>query len=140
MDLADQLLGARAANTYAFQSLQEVGTLLALGSDAPVSSENPFLGFHAAFCRQRVERMASGPWYPNECLSLPQTIAGYTLDAARAGGWADAIGSLEPGKRADLIMLDRDIFALAEQGISGGELAETKVLMTIFDGKIVYEA
>lgn len=140
IDLAEVLLGERAAHTYNFAGLSNVGTLLALGSDAPVANENPFLGIHAAVCRQRVERMSRLPWYPAERLTLAQTLHGYTLGGALAGGWHDAIGSLQPGKRADLIMLDRNLFELVAAGVAGAELAETRILLTLFDGQVVHAA
>jgi hypothetical protein len=83
--------------------------------------------------------MAAGPWYGPERLTMAQTIAGYTIGAAKAAGWDDVSGTITPGKLADFIVLDRDLFALEAQGITGSEIAETEVLMTIFDGRIVYE-
>ena len=139
MDTADLLLGERGAHMYNFRSLAESGALLALGSDAPVSDVNPFLGFHAALFRQRVERMDRPAWYPEERLELPQVIEGYTLGPARAAGWDGLIGSITPGKRADLIVLDRDLFQLVEAGVKGGEVAETRVVLTVFDGDVVFE-
>ena len=89
---------------------------------------------------------ASGPnawgqksWYGDERISLEQTIFAYTLGAAKAAGWDKIIGSLTPGKLADLIVVDRDLFALEKQGITGREVADTQVDMTIFGGEIVYE-
>jgi predicted amidohydrolase YtcJ len=70
---------------------------------------------------------------------MAETIEGYTLGAAKAAGWDDVIGSITPGKLADLIVLDRDLFALEAVGISGSEIADTQVLLTIFDGRIVHE-
>lgn len=140
MDMADRVLGSRADRVYRFRSLADSGALLALGSDAPVSDPNPFLGIHAALYRQRPERMSRGAWYADEKLNLAQAIEGYTLGAARAAGWAETIGSVSPGKRADLIVLDRDLFSLAESGDPGREIADTEVLMTFFDGELVYEA
>lgn len=138
MDTADLLLGERGAHMYIFRSLAESGALLALGSDAPVADANPFLGIHAALFRQRPERMGQPAWYPNERLSLAETIRGYTLGAAEAAGWQDEIGSLEVGKRADFAVLDRDLFALVEQEGVGAAIAETQVAMTVFDGEIVW--
>jgi predicted amidohydrolase YtcJ len=112
---------------------------MAFGSDAPVADPNPFLGFHAALTRQRPERMERGAWYPDERVTLEQAIFAYTLGAARAGGWERMIGSLTPGKLADLVVLDRDLFALEQQGIAGREVADTQVEMTLFGGEIVYE-
>ena len=113
IDIANMLLGGRGAHMYNFRSLIKNGTVVAFGSDAPVANVNPFLGFHAAIFRQRPERMSEPPWYGDERVSLEQTIIAYTMGAARAAGWHDTIGSIRPGKRADLIVLDRDIFAIA---------------------------
>lgn len=139
MDTADLLLGARAANIYNFRSLLDAGTRLAFGSDAPVADANPFLGIHAAVCRQRVERMAQGPWQEGERIDLAATIRAYTLGAAEAAGWERTIGSIAPGKRADLIVLDRDLFECVDLGVKGDELAAAQVLLTIFDGAVVWE-
>lgn len=140
MDTADLLLGARTAHMYNFRSLLESGALLALGSDAPVADPNPFLGFHAALVRQRPERPERPAWHGKERIGLKETILGYTKNAALAGGWADTIGAIEPGKRADMVALDRDLFDLIRQGFQGREVADTQVAMTIFDGEIVYKA
>jgi predicted amidohydrolase YtcJ len=138
IDTADLFLGARGAHMYKFRSLFASGALLAFGSDAPVADPNPFLGFHAAMARQRPERMAQGAWYGDERVTLEQTIFAYTLGAARAAGWDKVIGSLTLGKLADMIVVDRDLFALAAQGITGREVADAQILMTIFGGEIVH--
>jgi predicted amidohydrolase YtcJ len=83
--------------------------------------------------------MAAGPWCGSERLTMAQTIAGYTIGAAKAAGWDEVSGTITPGKLADFIVLDRDLFALEAQGITGSEIAETEVLTTIFDGRIVHQ-
>ncbi len=138
MDTADLLLGQRGRRMYRFRSLHAAGALLAFGSDAPVSDPNPFLGFHAALYRQRPERMERPAWYPEECLDLPTVIQAYTLGPAQAVGWQALLGSLAPGKRADLIVLDRDLFALAARNVRDDAIARTEVLLTLFDGQVVW--
>jgi predicted amidohydrolase YtcJ len=138
MDVADLLFGNKADRVYRFRSLADSGALLALGSDAPVADPNPFLGFQAAIGRQRSERMAVGPWFGEERLTLEQTIHGYTMGAAQASGWEAVIGSISSGKRADLIVLDRDLFHLIENGERGSGIAQTQVDMTVFDGEVVF--
>ncbi len=138
MDTADRFLGGRGAHMYNFRSLLESGALLVFGSDAPVADPNPFLGFHAALVRQRPERLPASPWYANERISLAETVYAYTLGAARAAGWERMIGSLTPGKLADLIVVDRDLFAVEAAGNVGREIADTQVEMTVFGGEIVY--
>ncbi|MGE0495635.1 MAG: amidohydrolase [Vulcanimicrobiota bacterium] len=135
MDTADAYLGERAKLAYRFAELASHGTLLALGSDAPVADYNPFYGMHGAVYRQRPDRMDRPGWFADQCLTLEQTLMGYTLGAAQAAGWSRLTGSLAPGKRADFCVLDRDLFELVEQRQS---LHETKVVMTLFDGQIVH--
>jgi predicted amidohydrolase YtcJ len=136
-ELTDLYWGARAAQTYAFRSLHESGARLAFGSDAPVADPNPFLGIHAALTRHRPQDGREA-WQPQECLPLAPIIHAYTVGAASAAGWGETIGSLSPGKRADLIVLDRDIFALAADPTTTDEIAATQVAMTIFDGEVVH--
>jgi predicted amidohydrolase YtcJ len=140
MDTADLFLGARAAHLYNFRSLLESGALVAFGSDAPVADPNPFAGLHAALVRQRVERLPAPPWYGAERITLEQAIDAYTLSAARAAGWEETIGSITPGKRGDLIVVDRDLFALTAEEVGAGALASVTPSMTVFDGKVVYQA
>jgi hypothetical protein len=140
MEIADRLLGARSDLAYQFGSLVRSGARVVFGSDAPVADPNPFLGFHAAMFRQRPGALSNTPWHGDERLSLEQTICGYTLGAAIATGWHDSIGSITPGKRADLIVLDRDLFSLRDQGLNSRAIAGTQVMMTIFDGEIVYQS
>jgi len=143
MDTADLLLGERAAQTYAFRSLLKSGARLALGSDGPVADANPFLGFHAALYRQRVDQMNVAGWHTEESLSLAEIVYGYTMGAATAAGWERTIGSISVGKRADLIVLDRNLFELEAEGSQHykfeDQIAGTQVEMTVFDGKIVYK-
>jgi len=138
MDMADHVLGPRSIRAYNFARLLRSGARLALGSDAPVADPNPFFGFQAAIYRQRPERMERGPWNSAELLTLEETIYGYTMGAALAGGWQDTIGSISLEKRADLIVLDRDLFEIVAQGITGREVVDTRIEMTLFDGRIVY--
>lgn len=138
MGLVERAVGDRARWTYAFRTLLEGGAVLALGSDCPVADPNPFLGIHAAVTRQRRGGLygdgapAEG-WYPEERLSLVEAVRGYTLGPAYASGQSHTLGSLTPGKLADLVVLDRDIFE-----IPPSEIADTQVEMTLFDGQIVH--
>lgn len=140
MEIADRLLGARSDRAYKFGSLVRSGARVVFGSDAPVADPNPFLGFHAAMFRQRPDALSNTPWHGDERLSLEQTIYGYTLGAAIAAGWHGTIGSITPGKRADLIVLDRDLFSLRDQESNSRAIADTRVMTTIFDGEIVYQS
>ena len=133
-EMADRYWGARCATAYAWRSLLEAGTVLVFGSDCPVEDLNPFLGIHAAVTRRRVDG-TPGPegWYPEQRLTVAEAVHAFTVGAAYAGGMDDRVGSLVPGKLADLIVLDRDIFTCAPMEIAG-----TRVLATMLGGKQVH--
>ncbi len=133
--MVDQACGQRGRWAYAFRDLLNAGTVLALGSDCPVASPNPFWGIHAAVTRQRRDGTPAGGWYPAQRLTVAEAVWGYTMGPAHATGQVARQGSLTPGKLADLIVLDRDIFA-----IPPAEIADTQVWLTVFDGQIVYQA
>ncbi len=132
--MIDKACGSRAQWAYAFRDLLNAGTVLALGSDCPVSSPNPFWGIHAAVTRRRRDGTPEGGWYPSQRLSVSEAVWGYTMGCAYASGQQDALGSLTPGKLADMVVLDRDIF-----NVDPMDIAQTQVEMTIFDGRIVYQ-
>ena len=134
MGLVERALGERGRWAYAFRTLLDGGAVLAMGSDCPVASPNPFWGIHAAVTRQRRDGAPAGGWYPEERLTVAEAVAGYTWGPAYASGQLDQLGSITPGKLADLVVLDRDIFAIAP-----GEIAQTQVAITVFDGEIVYD-
>jgi predicted amidohydrolase YtcJ len=131
--MVEASVGRRAARAYNFQSLLSGGATLALGSDCPVANPNPWWGIHAAVTRQRRDGTPDGGWYPQERLTLPQAIAGYTLGPAYATGRLNDLGSLAPGKLADVVILDRDL-----RSIPAGEIARTTVRHTIIGGEVVY--
>jgi predicted amidohydrolase YtcJ len=133
--VADKVWGKRARYAYAFRSLLDHGTLLAFGSDAPVAPLNPLLGIQAAVIRQGLDGEPTGGWYPQERLTVAEAIHGYTLGPARLADRADRQGSLSPGKWADLVVLERDLFEIPPD-----EIAATEVVLTVFDGQVVYQA
>lgn len=139
IEVADRWMGARGAHMYNFRSLLVSGARLAFGSDAPVANPNPFIGIHAALTRQRPDHMEAAPWYPDERITLEQALYAYTMGAAEASGWQTVIGSITPGKAADLIAVDRDLFALAQEKPATAAIAETQVVLTLFDGETVCE-
>ncbi len=137
MELADSALGRRAERAYRLRSLLEAGTVLAFGSDAPVAEPNPFLGIHAAVWRQRPERHGQDSWHGAERLSVGEALWACTGGAARAAGCQGTTGHLAPGMKADLAVLDADIFALEAQG---APLDQVRSRLTMVDGRVVYEA
>lgn len=130
---ADKVWGKRARLTYAFRSLLDAGTVLAFGSDAPVAPLNPMLGVFTAVTRQDNQHQPSGGWYPQEKISLEETIYAYTMGPAILSGKQHLQGSITPGKWADLIVLDQDLFE-----IEPSQIGQTQVDATIFAGAVVY--
>ena len=124
-------------HVYPARSIQQAGGILAAGSDAPVETDDPrpFENIEAAVTRDRGE----GVLNPEERLDIRSAIDAYTINGARLLGQQALTGSLEPGKKADLVVLDRDIIALAESG-RASEIHATQALQTWFDGRKVYES
>ncbi len=133
MLLADQYWGERARWSYAWHSLLDAGARLAFGSDAPVEPLDPLVGIHAAVTRQRANGEPEGGWYPQERLSVVQAVHGYTLGAAYSSHEEGEKGSITAGKLADLVILSQDVFNIPPE-----EILNTRVVATIFDGKVVY--
>jgi len=132
--MAQNRVGAqRLEGAYAYAALRKAGARLALGSDFPVEPANPFYGLHAAVTRQDREGQPPGGWRVDQAMSLQQAVAGFTVDAAHAGLMEDKVGSLEPGRWADFILLDRDPFT-----ISPAELHQVVVEETWLAGKRVF--
>jgi len=111
MLMADAFWGERSQYAYAMRTQLDNGARLALGSDAPVESPNPFWGLHAAVTRRRADGSPSADgWYPEQKLTLAEAVEGYTLGPAYAAGMEDRLGRLAPNHLADLIVLEKDPF------------------------------
>jgi predicted amidohydrolase YtcJ len=123
----------RARTTYAFRSLREAGATLAFGSDWTVAPLSPVLGIYAAVTRRTIDGKKPGGWVPEEKISVEEAVRAYTVNGAYVE-FAEAVkGTIQAGKLADMVVLDRDIFTILPEEIAG-----VKVEMTVFDGKIVY--
>lgn len=123
----------RARTTYAFRSLLESGARLVCGSDWTVAPLDPLTGIHAAVTRSTLDGKHPRGWVPEEKISLEEAIEGYTLNAAYSEFAEDRKGSITPGKLADLVVIDRNLF-----DIEAGEIARARVQMTVVGGRIVY--
>jgi hypothetical protein len=134
MKMADAYWGDRAQYSYAWRTMLDSGATLVFGSDAPVERIDPLPGIHAAVTRRNA---AGAPdengWYPEQKLTLPEAIHAFTRAAAVTSGQENFLGSITPGKLADLTIYDQDIFALHPH-----ELLQVNIAGTIIAGEFRY--
>ena len=131
---AGERLGERIKTCYNWQTMWQKGIRLSGSSDCPVEPVNPLWGIYCSVTRKDLEGEPEGGWYSKEALTLKQALHLFTTCAAYTGGEEDIAGSLEEGRRADLVILDRPI-----DEIPLDEIKDLEVIMTILDGKIVYQ-
>ena len=128
------------SNVYPARSLMDAGGVLVGASDAPVDdlSPRPFFNIASGVARMNPDGQVLNP---SETVDMDNMIAAYTIDAARAMGHEDLVGSIEVGKRADLAVLDRNILSLSETASVESIIAieDTQVDMTVFDGRVIFE-
>lgn len=123
-------LGERESSSYAWKSLLEAGVVVGGGSDSPVEDFAPLWGIHCAVNRPCRDR---GPWLPDQRLTPEEAVALYTTGPARLAGEEADAGTLEAGKYADLVVLDRDLFAVPH-----AEIKELTVELTMAGGRVTY--
>ncbi|MGB5724895.1 MAG: amidohydrolase family protein [Parasphingorhabdus sp.] len=124
--MAEARLGPdRLAGAYAWNSLLVSGAKLAFGTDVPVESPNPFAGLAAAMTREDAAGQPFGGWMPEERLNRAQAWHAYTNGAAYAAFAEDRLGSLEPGKRADFLIIDEDILLATPAQIRNLQVLQT---------------
>ncbi|MEO5626599.1 MAG: amidohydrolase family protein, partial [Dokdonella sp.] len=134
MNMAEDRIGPeRLKGAYAWRRFLQQGTVIAGGSDFPVESSNPFYGLHAAVTREDHKGRPRGGWRPDQKMTLIEALRAFTLDAAYAGHHEKTLGTLEPGKWADFILIDRDLFK-----IKPSRIRSTQVLETWVGGKRVF--
>jgi predicted amidohydrolase YtcJ len=133
-DLTIPRLGPdRSRWQYPLRSLFSSGALVVAGSDWSVSSMNPLEAIQVALTRQGIDDAAGPAWIPEERVTLTEMLAAYTINGAYLRRMERETGSIETGKLADLIVLDRDLFELAPEGIH-----HARVQMTMVDGDVVW--
>jgi predicted amidohydrolase YtcJ len=135
MNMAQVRIGPeRLKGAYAWRTLLDQGTRIAGGSDFPVESDNPFFGLYSAVTRMDHDGKPPGGWHAEQAMTLEEAFRAFTLDAAYAEHNERNIGSLETGKWADFILVDRDLFR-----IEPSEIWKIRVLQTWVGGKPVFQ-
>ena len=124
----------RARWMYPIKSVLDTGATVAFGSDWSVSTANPFPQIETAISRKDADDDESDVLIPEERIDLEAALAAFTINAAFTNRKEQDTGSIEVGKFADLVVLDQNLFEIDVKDIS-----ETKALMTLFAGRVVYE-
>jgi hypothetical protein len=131
---AESRLGPdRASRTYAFRTFLDNGVRLALGTDWFVAPLDPMQTIYAAVTRATLDGKHPGGWYPEQKLTVEETVEAYTFGSAYAEFQDDVKGSIERGKLADFVILSDDIFQIQKEAIK-----DVKVVKTVVGGKVVY--
>lgn len=120
--------------TWAFKTLASRGARLAFGSDYPIVDLEPLAEVYRSMTRVFNDGKPDGGWNPQERLTLSEALRAYTAGPAYGTFRENELGTLEAGKLADIVVLDRNIFAKAPE-----EIREAKVKTTIADGKVIFE-
>jgi len=135
MNMAEDRLGLiRILGAYAWRTFLDQGSVIAAGSDFPVELSNPFHGLYSAVTRTDQRGNPEGGWYPRQSLTREEALHGFTIGAAYAGHLEHVTGTLESGKWADFIVLDRDYFTIPES-----EIWQIQVLETWVGGRKVFD-
>jgi hypothetical protein len=133
---AERVIGAeRARTTYAFRSLLDAGARVAFGSDWFVAPPTPLEGIYAAVTRRTLDDRNPGGWVPEQRITVEEALRAYT-GAGEYAEFADAEkGTLERGRLADFVLLDRDLTRIPPEAIR-----EARVVVTVVGGAVVHEA
>lgn len=133
---AERRLGpGRVNESYVFRSLLDSGGRLAFGSDWDVEPATPIGGIYAAVTRRTLDDLNPGGWIPEQKITVEEALRAYTIDAAYAEYMERDKGSIERGKLADFVLLDRDLTRIAPETIR-----DTRVLLTVVGGRVVHQA
>jgi predicted amidohydrolase YtcJ len=133
-NMAENRIGAtRMQGAYAWRTIIDSGAIIVNGSDAPVEPANPFHGLYAAVTRMDRDGRPEGGWYPNQRMTRTEALKSFTIWAAYGQFEEKLKGSLETGKLADFIVIDRDYMQCP-----AAEIKDIKPLLTVIGGKILY--
>jgi predicted amidohydrolase YtcJ len=124
----------RARTTYAFRSLLDSGAMLAFGTDWSVAPLDPLLTIYAAVTRRTLDGKNPTGWIPEQKISVEEAVRAYTVGSAYAEFSEREKGTITPGKLADLVIVDSEIFQIDPK-----QIEKARVVMTIMDGRVVYE-
>jgi predicted amidohydrolase YtcJ len=124
----------RIRTTYAFRDLLDAGARLAFGSDWTVAPLDPLAGIYAAVTRRTIDGANPGGWVPEQKITVAEALTAYTANGAYANFLDGVLGTLEPGRYADLVVLSDDLFAVAPE-----HLDRVRVDLTMVEGQVVFE-
>ncbi len=134
MRWAEARLGPeRVQGAYAWHWFLDAGVPLAFGSDFPVEVVNPFYGIYAGITREDERGKPKGGWHPDQIMTLEQTLHAFTAGSAFASFDEAKVGVLKIGMKADITVVDRDLFK-----VKPIDVLHTKVVATIVNGEVVY--
>ena len=134
MDWAGTRVGPeRLKGAYAWRAFIDSGCFIPMGSDFPVEKPSPWDGLYSAITRRHQDGTPVDGFFPSQVLTRLEALKGFTIWAARAAFQEEKTGSLEPGKYADFIVIDRDYFSIPDS-----EIPKIKVLRTVVGGKTVF--
>ena len=132
---AEKVIGPeRAKGTYAFRGLRDSGARLAFGSDWFVAPPTPLEGIYAAVTRRTLDDKNPGGWVPEQRITVEDALRAYTSGSAYASFDEKNKGTLERGKLADLVIIDRDLTAIPPETIR-----DAQVMLTMVGGRLIYE-
>jgi predicted amidohydrolase YtcJ len=134
IDEAKKYLGDRESHCFSWRTFYDSGAKMATGSDCPVVPFNPMLGIFSGLTRTLDNGYPEGGWLPEQKMKLHEILKIYTAGGAYALNRNGDLGTLEPGKLADITVLDKNLFS-----ITPAEILNVKPVLTMVDGKIVFE-
>ncbi|UYZ01584.1 amidohydrolase [Peribacillus frigoritolerans] len=128
----EQIGAEREKYVFSINTLQKTGAKLAFGTDFPIDILNPLLQIYRAVTR--IDSSGKTVWHPHECITLAEALKAYTSGPAYGTFREQELGTLEAGKLADIVVLERNLFEIPVE-----EIPNTKVQLTIVDGKVVFD-